>query len=421
MVRLSALRSLATRYRGLAGIVACAAVGLLSSPGVAGTLTVDSRSIPGLTPKAPIVSHRLRLTGMIETPDASRLRAELEKLRQARGDRTDGPLAVLELSSKGGNLLEGIKIGYLLREFGVATAVRHDDACLSACALAFLGGTGRRQGGTAAPARTLEIGGQIGFHNFSVNVAWVLNETRSDPARGIARGFDLARTGAAQMMRYVTDMGVSPAFVAGLVALPPEQWQYVETAGDFLDLGIEPRGTWPGAGRLEVQAANVCGHALGQPVDPSRARRSTGRQAQRRLIEHVRNTVAGVDLKGPLAAQLSAVLDTSDQRLIDGVYGDLRAAGLPLPAPGTTHVEIPVPTGDGAPRQCHVSLSAGDLDTFDLVIVSERGIARVDRLPSGALARLLRHAADDKINQNGGRGRDLAARGGALGQLTNAD
>ena len=421
MVRLPTLRSLAHRYRGLAGIVACAAVGFLSSPGVAGSLTVDSRSIPGLTPKAPIVSHRLRLTGMIETPDADRLRSELVKLRQAGGDRNDGPLAVLELSSKGGNLLEGIKIGYLLREFGVATLVRHGDACLSACALAFLGGTGRRQGASAEPARILEIGGQVGFHNFSVNVAWVLSETRSDPARGIARGFDLARAGAAQMMRYVTDMGVSPGFVAGLVALPPEQWQYVETAADFLDLGIEPRGTWPSAGRLEVQAANVCSRAIGQPVDPSRARRFSGRQAQRRLLEHVRNTVAGVDLRGPLAAQLSAVLETSDQRLIEGVYGDLRAAGLPLPTPGATHVEIPLPGGEGAALQCHVSLSAGDLDAFDLVIVSERGIARVDRLPTGVLARLLRHGPDDRINQNGGRGRDVATRSGAVGQLTNAD
>lgn len=423
MARLSNLLSISSRWRGLLTVASCAAVGLLSSPGVAGSLSVDSRAIPGLTPKAPIVSHRLRLTGMIEASDADRLRAELVKLQQARGANADGPLAVLELSSKGGNLLEGIKIGYMLREFGVATVVRREDSCLSACAMAFLGGTGRRQANTAEPSRTLEIGGQVGFHNSSVNVSWVLNETRSDPARGIARGFDLARAGAAQMMRYVTDMGVAPAFVAGLVSLPPEQWQYVETAADFLDLGIEPRGTWPNAGRLEMQAANVCARALGQAAssDPSRARRFSGKQAQRRLLEHVRNTVAAVDLKGPLAAQLSAVLETSDLRLIEGVYGDLRAAGLPLPLPGNTHVEIAASGRDGAGVQCHVSLSAGDTDAFDVVILSERGIARVDRLPAGPVARLLRYAADDMINQSGTRNRDVAARPGAVGTLTNAD
>ena len=411
--------SLSARIRFVAALAASAVIGLVSPPGVAGTLSLESRTIPGLTPKAPIVSHRLRLTGMIEAPDADRLRSELTRLR-AQGVAGEGPLAVLELSSKGGNLLEGIKIGYLLREFGVATVVRREDACLSACALAFLGGTGRRSGPTAEPSRTLEIGGQVGFHNFSVNVAWVLNETQSDAARGIARGFDLARAGAAQMMRFVTDMGVSPGFVAGMVGLPPEQWHYVETAGDFLDLGIEPKGTLPSGGRLEVQAANVCSRLIGR-ADPSRARRTTGRQAQRQLLEHVRNTVAGVDLKGPLAAQLSAVLDSSDQRLIEGVYADLRAAGLPLPSPGSAHVEIPVESRDGAGLQCHVSLSATDLDTFDLVMLTERSIARIDRLPAGTLARLLRFAPDEMVNPQANRSREAAARRGAEGQLTNAD
>ena len=422
MVRLPALRSFAACHR-LASVAACAAAVLLSSPGAAGSLSVDSRSIPGLSPRAPIVSHRLRLTGMIEAPDADRLRDALTRLREARGVQGDAnvPPAVLELSSAGGNLLEGIRIGYLLREFGVATVVRHDDACLSACALAFLGGTGRRQPLAVEPGRTLEIGGQVGFHTFSINVAWVLGESRSDPARGIARGFDLARSGAAQMMRYVTDMGVAPSFVARLIGLPPEHWQYIETAGDFLDLGIEPRGTWPGAGRLEVQAANACRRAVDPSAAASHARRLAGAQAQRLLLEHVRNTVAGVSLKGPLAVQLSAVLETSDRGLVARIYADLRAAGLPLPAPGATHVEIPVAGREGANRHCHVTLSAGDPDAIDLVVLSERGINRVERLPRGPLARLLRYAPDDMINPSGPRRRDLAVRAGAAGHLTNAE
>lgn len=101
MVRLPALRSFAACHR-LASVAACAAAVLLSSPGAAGSLSVDSRSIPGLSPRAPIVSHRLRLTGMIEANDADRLRDVLTRLREARGVQGDAnvPLAVLELSSK---------------------------------------------------------------------------------------------------------------------------------------------------------------------------------------------------------------------------------------------------------------------------------------------------------------------------------
>ena len=91
-------------------------------------------------------------------------------------------MATIEFSSKGGDLLEGIKIGYLLREFDVATLVREGDLCLSACALAFLGGTQSRQPPAAIPSRRIAIGGKVGFHNFTINVGHVQAETRNDAA-----------------------------------------------------------------------------------------------------------------------------------------------------------------------------------------------------------------------------------------------
>jgi hypothetical protein len=103
------------------------------------------------------------------------------------------------------------------------------------------------------------------------------------------------------------------------------------------------------------------------------------------------------------------------------VYADLRAAGLPLPTPGSTHVEIPVDGRDGTRLACHIALSSTDLDAFDMTILSDKGLARAERPGNGALASLLRHAVDDIINAPGGRGRDLAARSGTNGQLTNAE
>ena len=155
----------------------------VSVPSFAGTLTVQATSIPGLTAKTPILTHTLRFTGLIEVPDGDRLRAELTKIRAKVPPGTEGPLATIELSSKGGDLLEGIKIGYMLREFDVATLVKAGDLCLSACAMAFLGGTQSHQPPNAVPSRRIEIGGKVGFHNFTINVSSVQAERQRSPSR----------------------------------------------------------------------------------------------------------------------------------------------------------------------------------------------------------------------------------------------
>ena len=61
-------------------------------------------------------------------------------------------LVTLNLNSPGGSLIGGIRLGYALRELAVHTNVGLDQSCLSACALAFLGGD----------VRTVE--GRLGVH-----------------------------------------------------------------------------------------------------------------------------------------------------------------------------------------------------------------------------------------------------------------
>ena len=390
--------------RHLLGLLAGLAVAATSvPPAAAGTLTVESTSIPGLTPKSAILTHTLRFTGLIETPDADKLRAELTKIR-AKVPPGDGPMATIELSSKGGDLLEGIKMGYLLREFDVASLVRKEDMCLSACALAFLGGTHSRQQPTAIPSRRIAIGGKVGFHNFTINVGQVQAETKGDAAAGINRSFNLARAGAAQMMRFVTDMGVEPAFIAQLVTLPPERWQYVDTVGQFLETGACPVGQLPPPGRIESQAVNVCSNATGwlTTLEPSQAQRLSLPQGQRHLIEHVRNNVAGLNLKGPLASQLAAVLASNDNRLLESVYGDLRAAGIVLPEMKGSHFEIMIETRDGYRLQCHVSLTPNELDSFDLVLITNNGFARPFRMPPAGCPGLFRYDRDEVLNPAAG-------------------
>lgn len=100
----------------------------------AATFTVDSKSVPGLDPKRPIVLNSIRVTGLFERGDADELRALLARLRTTSAGAPGMPLATASLSSTGGDLYEGLNVGYLFKEFDVATLVRDGDLCLSACA-----------------------------------------------------------------------------------------------------------------------------------------------------------------------------------------------------------------------------------------------------------------------------------------------
>jgi hypothetical protein len=364
-------------------------------------ITLDSKSIPGLTPKAPLVAYTLRITGPFGPGDGEKLRVMLAGLK-AKTARTAGqPLATAELSSSGGDLFEGLKVGYLFREFEVATLVRKGDICLSACAMAFLGGTASRQPPTPLPSRTIEIGGQVGFHNFTLDATVIQNETKGDATAGIARGFGLGRAGASALIRYAADLGVDPGFIAQLLGRPPDTWLYIDTNEMFLTVGACPSGREPPLGRLEQQAVNICNHASGGSniAEASQARPTTAREAKRYLLEQVQRNVESVNIKGPLVGQLAGVLSSRDDRLIESVYSDLRAAGIALPEPvGRSFIVSGYAFGE-LQAECHVNLSGGEPNKFDFVlIISGVGLSRPFALPPPMCPALFRYDGQEVFN-----------------------
>lgn len=183
--------------RSLYLLIGGSLLGLIAVTGQGATLSVDSKTIPGLTAKSSIVTHTLRLSGPIEEGDADRLRVILARLKTTSPPQAPGrPFATIELSSAGGDVYEGLKIGYLLREYSVASVVRAKDLCLSACALAFLGGTLSRAGPTFVPSRSIEIRGQVGFHNFSLNTNSDQVPSTQSSRDGLVVGFGMARGGS---------------------------------------------------------------------------------------------------------------------------------------------------------------------------------------------------------------------------------
>ncbi|HZX82910.1 MAG TPA: hypothetical protein VFF19_05050 [Reyranella sp.] len=389
--------------RRLAVVTAAALVAAFVVRGHGASLSLESRTVPGLAPKMAVAAHTIRLTGMIEQGDADRVRKMLQGLRASKEalPPAGSPLATIELSSSGGDLHEGLKLGYLFREFGVATLVRAADRCLSACALAFLGGTqGHLPAQVPTPSRSIEIGGQVGFHTFSLTSPGDLPASSKDPREGMVRGFNVARGGSAALVHYAAQMGIDLAFVARMIGQTPGAWEYIDTDEAFVTLRVCPKGLENYPSNPAAIAANICNHATGGLVRASalQARSLSAREARRRLLEHVRDAAEEASAKGPMAKQLSAVLASRDDALVESVYVGLRSAGVPLPEISNTNHEVTGYSLGAFPVECHVSFARGEPAKYDVVLVSPDGLIKPVQTAPAACPALFLFDRDETLN-----------------------
>jgi hypothetical protein len=132
----------------------------LATPGAAATVTYLGEQEDRFD-----TAHVFRLEGGIEDGDT-------ERLTEALASVGDNVRKVLELRSPGGDYLSGLSLALELRQRGVKTVIRAGDACFSACAIAFMGGSAPvRDPEISAdvipnqpPDRVVEAGARLGFH-----------------------------------------------------------------------------------------------------------------------------------------------------------------------------------------------------------------------------------------------------------------
>jgi hypothetical protein len=335
-------------------------------------------------------SPRLRLTGMIEAGDAERLREQLIKLQASSPAKPGMPLATIELSSLGGNLSEGVRIGELLRSFKVVAVVRKQDVCLSACALALLGGNTVRAAAAYPSDCNVEIGSKVAFHNFFLDRTALGSGTHEDPVASRLQGFTDARGGAAMLVRYAADMGLPPAFVANLMARPVEEFQYVETIGEFLALNLCPVGLERPALPMSHQAVNVCNNSLATPAPLSAfiVGPITAPQVRRYMLERVQEGMNAARTRGKLADQLATWSVMRIREEVDNLYDDLRAAGVALPELVGPTFEVSLNQSGRVRPACYVSLSPTDPDRYEVVLQGERGLTEAIRKPPANARRM---------------------------------
>lgn len=384
-------------------LIHCFLASLLSL-GVSGAhaadINVDAKVFASLTPNFPIQMVKIHIRGPFIQGDSDKLRKILTRLKAKPAAFPEAPLATVELSSSGGDLNEGMRMGYLFREFDVATVVRKGDICLSACALAFLGGTSYRDSSDAAASLSLEIGGRLGFHNFSLTPDSVKQQTPKNPVQGRLQGFEEARAGAATVMRYAADLGIAPHFVALLLTMPPEEFAYVNTTEEFLNLRVCPIGLGRPSISPAEQALNICNHSIDgpDPATPSQIITITQSEAKRHLLDKLQQSMLSFKMKGVLSDQLANESVIRNDQAVDDLYADLLVAGVALPEITGPVFEVGGYQKGTSKMQCFVSLSINSPDRYDVVIGGANGMVRANRSAPKDCRRLFLHSKDAVIN-----------------------
>jgi hypothetical protein len=156
--------------------------------------------------------HRIMtFQGPIGLPDVERMAIALA---------AESEIREIWFDSMGGNLEAGIRIGEAIRLYRIATRIRPNSSCASACAFAFMGGI----------IRSIDPGGRIGIHmasgansaEYIQAVRNVLQDSRiadiEDRVRAVIRiNEQYSAKAARRQARYLAEMGVSlrlldPAF-----------------------------------------------------------------------------------------------------------------------------------------------------------------------------------------------------------------
>ncbi len=372
-------------------IVAVAAILFAAATSHAMTLTVATERVAGGS--GGYLNHEIRLTGPFERGDSDHLKRILEDLKGRGGTKPGGSLAVLSMDSKGGALEEGMRVGRLLRQFGVATIVRSGKRCLSSCAIAFLGGSTPRPAGPEAD-RQLEVGGRLGFHAFYAPQDGDARDAATSRARGVTEG----RATSALVVAYVLEMGIDPGPILRALVRPPEEMTYIETAGEFVDLGICPVALKLPRSTLPERASNICSNASEGhlPVWPDLVTEYTPLEGQRLLLGEVAFHAARANVRAGIAARLQQVLRGG--RGVEALYAELAAAGLPLPVMRAKayYFETPVP---GIRRMgCLATLTPDDPAGYGVVLITHDGLARPRQPAPSECPELFLFGHDEVVN-----------------------
>lgn len=140
--------------------------------------------------------------------------------------------AVLTMNGPGGAYSEGLALADFLRANHIATVVEKGAGCYSACAFAFLGGSGysSMQGMGTYIDRQIEPGGIVGFHAPYRDEASFLEALEQ---RGAGELMSESRDSLAVMVRELVKWNVDPEILSYMVGMGPNETYDIVGADDY--------------------------------------------------------------------------------------------------------------------------------------------------------------------------------------------
>lgn len=216
--------------RIVAGFLALIALGAAASPAMAANV-----SFVALHYSADRFVPQFHFDGPVVEGDAGALAALIDRFVDCTPQDLDpdgSNCAVVTLNSPGGNYSEGLRLAALMRERAIATVVEETAQCYSACAFAFLGGSGysSQKGVGFYIDRMIEPGGILGFH---------APYFAPDSLDGLVAQYGLddvlgaSREDISLMVQQLVDWNVNPNALSHIVRMGPSETYDIVSGGDY--------------------------------------------------------------------------------------------------------------------------------------------------------------------------------------------
>lgn len=167
---------------------------------------------------------------------------------------------VICLDSPGGSLLEGITLAKLFRAKGIPTRVMAGTSCMSACAVAFMGGTQLGEGdGFSSPNRAIHAEGRLGFHAPSLKV--------SDGSYGkkiVDKAYRIAVQSVAEVLSAAAEIEMPLDAVETMLRTAPETFYDISTVGRSMEWNVDVYGLPTSAKINEPMWLTACLNFVGK-------------------------------------------------------------------------------------------------------------------------------------------------------------
>ncbi|MDA7428105.1 hypothetical protein PGB28_06525 [Primorskyibacter aestuariivivens] len=204
-------------------------------------------------------------TGPIQPGDADRLRAILPGDAEYSQYVTDTPRLCFD--SPGGSFVEGLAIARHLRDTGIAAHVPRDASCLSACAIAFLGGSARNFEDALIDMRdrSLHSTARLGFHAPQLDVP-----DASFNRAEVQRAFTIAMRSAALTFSRLDELRITRNFALDFFAVEGNAFYEIDTTTRLAQLGAALEGVAALPERLSDDGLRQICAFVSPKVDPAR-------------------------------------------------------------------------------------------------------------------------------------------------------